>query len=67
MDITVPDNNENDPPLKRCPFCGSKAEYRRVGYELYCVRCTLQSCAAEQQVYLSKEKAAWHWNQRVWI
>ena len=57
---------QEPPSLSTCPFCGSDAEYMRVGLVGYAVRCKNIACRAEQTVYRSRQDAALHWNRRVW-
>lgn len=55
--------------LKRCPFCGSKAEieHKRV-LETWIVQCSNQSCPASYMIgadYDTEGEAIEAWNRRV--
>lgn len=58
-------------PLKRCPFCGSKAvmtsDKKANGQEFYSVHCTWIECigfALWTYSFMTKERAAKAWNRR---
>jgi rRNA maturation protein Nop10 len=51
-------------PLKKCPCCGSKAEYISPGLSLQVkVRCT--RCGMSTVKFSSKDQAKKTWNRRV--
>lgn len=53
---------ENDmEDLKKCPFCGGKAEI--VGYKIFWVIC--KECTAETKSFDTREEAIDAWNRRV--
>lgn len=51
--------------LEECPFCGSDPLIKRLSSESWFIRCTNETCMAEQAVYRSLSEAARHWNHRV--
>jgi hypothetical protein len=54
----------NDLNLKKCPFCGGKAEFAETS--VYWVRCSNEQCEAETTngENGTKEEAAEIWNRR---
>ena len=53
--------------IKKCPFCGSKADvklygYRSIGVCSYCVQCV--RCYAQSDTYEHRDDAVIAWNRR---
>ena len=54
---------ESNNTLKKCPFCGGKAEIGNAADNIFWVKC--KKCGAESSVESSKKNAILKWNKRI--